>query len=164
MARKIIYGETKGESEGERKPGNKGGGEAMASTLAAMAMAAFTMGAGAPASTAQASIAPEELAGTVQAYRIRSGAVAAALNELADANRLHVLFDARLTQGLRTPGLSGRYSLKEALDRLLAGTNLAYRLSRNRRSVSIVLAQNQSSPPPGARRWCLRWAIYIIAG
>jgi iron complex outermembrane receptor protein len=116
----------------------------MGSTLASLAMGAFAMGAGAPASPAQASIAPEEMLGVVRSYRIPEGSVASALNELADANGLHVAFEARLAFGLRTKGLEGRHSLARALDRLLAGTDLAYRLSDNRSTVLITLAQNDN--------------------
>ncbi|MGC2223374.1 MAG: hypothetical protein WA624_13940 [Methylocella sp.] len=59
----------------------------MSSTLAALAISAFAMGAGAPGSTAQASIAPEELTGIVKTYRIPSGTIAAAPPSLREANR-----------------------------------------------------------------------------
>jgi iron complex outermembrane receptor protein len=135
MVRKFTW------SKGEKRGVGEKGGDVMGSTLAALAMSAMAMGPGAPGSTAQASIAPEEMSGMVKPYRIRSGSMAAALNDLADANGLHVLFDADLALGLRTKGLKGRHSLRAALDRLLAGTNLTYRLSDNRRTVLITLAQ-----------------------
>ncbi|WP_175492688.1 TonB-dependent siderophore receptor [Methylocapsa palsarum] len=117
----------------------------MSSALAACAAGACAIAMVTPASKAQASIAPEERSGALKAYRVPPGSIAAALNDLADANELHVVFDARLTQGMRTPGLSGQYSLRGALDRLLAGTRLSYTLSDNGRTVSIVLAQNDTA-------------------
>ncbi|HEY8063575.1 MAG TPA: TonB-dependent receptor plug domain-containing protein [Methylosinus sp.] len=116
----------------------------MGSALASLAMSAFATGAGVSGSPAQAAIAPEDALGVVRSYRIPAGSVAAALNDLADENGLHVAFPAGLTQGLRTPGLAGSHSLGEALDRLLAGTRLIYQLSDNRRTVLITLAQNDT--------------------
>jgi hypothetical protein len=46
-----------------------------------------------------------------------------------------VIFDADLALGLQTKGLKGRHSLRAALDRLLAGTNVTDRLFDNRRTV-----------------------------
>jgi len=120
------------------------GSEFMGSALASLAMSAFATGAGVSGSPAQAAIAPEDALGVVRTYRIPAGPVAAALNDLADENGLHVAFPAGMTQGLRTPGLSGSHSLREALDRLLAGTRLIYALSDNRRTVLITLAQNDT--------------------
>jgi iron complex outermembrane receptor protein len=144
MVRKVIRCRDDGKGEGKK------GGEVMGSTLAALAISAV-VGTGAPGSTAQASIAPEESSGVVKSYRIRPGSMAAALNDLADANGLHVLFDADLALGLRTKGLKGRHSLRAALDRLLAGTNLTYRLSDNRRTVLITLAQAATGTQTDAR-------------
>ncbi|WP_400768574.1 TonB-dependent siderophore receptor [Methylosinus sporium] len=126
------------------------GSEFMGSALASLAMSAFATGAGVSGSPAQAAIAPEDALGVVRSYRIPAGSVAAALNDLADENGLHVAFPAGLTQGLRTPGLAGAHSLREALDRLLAGTRLIYQLSDNRRTVLITLAQNDTVRSDGA--------------
>ena len=64
-----------------------------------------------------------------------------ALNAFADRSGLHIVFDVRLTEAMRTRGVVGAYSVREGLDRLLSGTGLSYRLSENGRSVSIILAQ-----------------------
>jgi len=113
----------------------------MGSSLAAMAMSAFAMGAGAPGSTAHASIPPLEVGDAVKSYKIRAGSMADALSAFADANGYHLLYDTRLTQAMRTHGLSGHYSAEKGLGRLLSGTGLAYRFVRNGRDVSIILAQ-----------------------
>ena len=133
MAKKIV-----------RNGGGAGKGTGVGSTLAITAMSAFAMGAGATDSPAQASISPQERAGVVQTYKIPPGPIAAALNSFADANGLHLLYDADITQRLKTPGLSGKFSAREGLDRLLAGTGLSYRIGATGRTVSIVLAQNNS--------------------
>jgi hypothetical protein len=41
------------------------------------------MAMGAPGSTAQAAIAPEELSGVVKPYRIRAGSMVVALNDIS---------------------------------------------------------------------------------
>jgi iron complex outermembrane receptor protein len=109
--------------------------------LAIAASGAVMMAAGGSASTAQASISPQDIAAEVRTYRIPAGPMTNALNALADLNGLPLLYDAGVTQRLKTTGLRGKYSVKESLDRLLAGTGLTYRLAANRRTVSIQLAQ-----------------------
>ncbi len=114
----------------------------MSSVIAAAALGAFMTGVGASGSSARAAIPPEERSGTARMiYRIEPSAMVSALNTLADKNGLHVLYDSRMTEGLRTRGLKGKYGLHEALDRILSGTGLTYRLSADGRAVSIVLAQ-----------------------
>ncbi|WP_400770375.1 TonB-dependent siderophore receptor [Methylosinus sporium] len=117
----------------------------MGSAVAAAAFGALMTGAGVSDSPAQAAIAPQERSGAIQSYRIPAGSVASALNVIADENDLHVLYDARLTHGRVTPGLSGKYSVREALGALLAGTGLTYEFSRDGQAVSIVLAQNDAA-------------------
>ena len=68
-----------------------------------------------------------------------------ALNAVAGQNGLQLLYDARLTESLRSPGLAGNFSTREALDRLLSGTSLSYRFSHDGENVSIVLAQNDTT-------------------
>jgi iron complex outermembrane recepter protein len=127
-----------------RAGNGRGKSREMSSAVAAAALGAFMSGAGTSDSPAQAAIAPQERAGAIQAYRIPAGSMAAALNVIADENGLHVLYDARLTDGLKTPGLSGNYALRDALGNLLADTGLEYRISGDGHAVSIVLAQNDS--------------------
>jgi iron complex outermembrane receptor protein len=113
----------------------------MSSMMAAAAIGAMMTGAGVARSPARAAISPQERSGAIQIYRIPAGSMAAALNVIADENDLHVLYDARLTDGLTTAGLSGAYSVRDALGSLLSGTRLSYEFSRDGHSVSIVLAQ-----------------------
>ena len=115
------------------------------------------MGTGTPNSSAQASISPQERAGVVQTYKIPPGPMASALNSFADANGLHLLYDASVTQRLKTPGLSGSFSAQEGLDHLLVGTGLSYRIGPTGHTVSIILAQNNNgtrtdAAPAGAEQ------------
>jgi iron complex outermembrane receptor protein len=115
----------------------------MGATALATALSAFFFGADAPAA-AHVAIPADELAAAAQSYAIPPGSVTLALNRLADANGAQLVYKARLTRDLVTNGVSGHYTLEEALDRLLAGTGLRYRLDRKGVSVAIVLAQNES--------------------
>ncbi|HEY8066277.1 MAG TPA: TonB-dependent receptor [Methylosinus sp.] len=123
------------------KKGLRYEGAAMGSTVAAMAFGAFAMG-GTPA---EASLSPQERSGVVLVYEIPAGSVATALNAFAVRNGLHLLYEAHVTRALRTPGLSGAFSLREGLDRLLVGTGLTYRFGGpDEKAVSIILAQNDT--------------------
>lgn len=115
----------------------------MGATAIATALSVFAFGADAPAA-AHVSMPSQELAAAVKTYSIPAGSVALALNRLADANGVQLVYKSRLTRDMETRGLSGVYTLEQALDRLLAGTGLGYRLSDNGRSVAIVLAQNDA--------------------
>jgi iron complex outermembrane recepter protein len=117
----------------------------MGSVLAAVVLGASLTGAGPSGSQAQAAIAPEERAGTAKTYHIPASSMTKALNAVADQNGLHLSYDARMTRALQTPGLSGSYSIRTALDKLLTGTGLTYSLSPSGDSVSIVLAQNATA-------------------
>src|SRR5208283_2042142 len=116
----------------------------MSSAIAAVALSAFVTGAGSSGSPAQAAIAPEERTGMVRTYHIPPSPMTGALNALADQNGLHLSYDARMTRGMRTGGLSGHYSVRDALEKLLAGTGLTYRLSASGNAVLIMLAQNDT--------------------
>lgn len=108
------------------------------------AMGVLTIGAGAADSPAQASIPARERLGWIQKYEIPPGSMATALNTFAYVSGLHIAYDARVTERLTTSGLDGAFSTKDGLDRLLRGSGLAYRFADNGRSVSIVLAQNDT--------------------
>jgi iron complex outermembrane receptor protein len=56
-----------------------------------------------------------------------------------------MVFLAGLTRHVRTRGLQGDYTLGAALDELLAGTGLTYRLAEDGREVLILLAQNDGA-------------------
>lgn len=114
----------------------------MGSAIAAAAVGLLMTGAGSSGSPAEAAIAPEERAGVVKFYRMSDAPLTEALTALADRNGLRLSYDARLTRGVRARGLSGRYTLEDALRALLQGTALSYKLADNGRTVLIVLAQN----------------------
>jgi iron complex outermembrane receptor protein len=137
-------GRSKEIARGRRAIGGGEIGGRMGSTLAAAAMSAFALGAGASDTPAQANVAPQERLGLLRRYELGPAPLADNLNAFADANRLQIVYDAEVTGGLRSRGLVGEYSVREALDRLLEGSGLSYRLSEQRSTISIRLAQNES--------------------
>ncbi|HEY8065408.1 MAG TPA: TonB-dependent receptor [Methylosinus sp.] len=114
----------------------------MGSILAATAMSAFALGSGATSTPAEAALPPQDIVSdTIATYAIPAGSMAGALTAFAEKNHLHLLYDARTTRHLRSPGLVGSHSLREGLDRLLSGTGFTYRFADVDGGVSIVLAQ-----------------------
>jgi len=80
-----------------------------------------------------------------QAYEIAPGPIGDALSRLADESGAHLVFDAALTRHVSTRGVRGKRTLEEALDELLTGTSLGYRIDPEGRAVTIVLAQNSGT-------------------
>ncbi len=115
----------------------------MGATAIATALSALVFGQ--EPAIAHVAMPEAELAAAVRSYEIPAGSVAAALNRLADATGAQLVYKSRLTRDLTTRGLSGAFTLEDALDRLLAGTGIGYRLTRDGRSVAIVLAQNETT-------------------
>ncbi|BGE84580.1 MULTISPECIES: TonB-dependent siderophore receptor [Methylosinus] len=77
-----------------------------------------------------------------QPYEIAAGPMADALSRLADESGAHLVFDAAIARHVVTRGVHGKRTLEEALDELLTGTSLAYRVDPEGRAVTIVVAQN----------------------
>lgn len=62
-----------------------------------------------------------------RAFDVPPGPLAQVLNGVADAAGLTLVYDGATAAGLRSAGLSGTFSADDALTRLLAGTDLAWR-------------------------------------
>ena len=80
-------------------------------------------------------------------YQIRSQSLDRALVEFSLKSGLQVIADGKLTAGVKSPGVSGRYSPEQALQKLLAGNGVKVQSSRNG-TVTLeraVVAQLQSS-------------------
>lgn len=65
--------------------------------------------------------------GATRTYAIPAGSLGDALNRFAQQSGLQLNYDAALTQGRSTAGLTGQMPPREALSRLLSGTGLAAR-------------------------------------
>ncbi len=90
-------------------------------------------------------------------YSIAAGPLTKALNQFAETNGLVLVYPASLASGLSTAGLTGHYTLREALARLLEGTGLTYRFTkreqrhsregaRGQRRFDVEYAQRRGSP------------------
>lgn len=67
--------------------------------------------------------------GELRAIQVPSGPLTLGLNSLAAQAGLQILFDASLTQGKVTPGVSGTMTAAQALNDLLAGTGITSRFA-----------------------------------
>lgn len=61
---------------------------------------------------------------TLRTYEIAPGPLGRALSSFALASGVALSFEPALTEGLRSPGLSGAYSARDGMTRLLAGSGL----------------------------------------
>jgi len=59
-----------------------------------------------------------------QSYSIQAGELGSVLNRFASQAGVNIYFDAALTRGLQSSGLTGDHSVDSALQQLLQGTNL----------------------------------------
>jgi iron complex outermembrane receptor protein len=114
------------------------GVEGMGATAIAAAMGLM---ASQPA-VAHVSMTQQEISTAARAYAIPEGSIALALTQLADESGVRMIYRTRLTKNLTTTGLRGSYTLTQALDALLSGTGLGYKVIEDGRAVAIVLAQN----------------------
>ncbi|KAF0866865.1 STN domain-containing protein [Pseudomonas sp. LD120] len=86
-----------------------------------------------------------------QALEIPAQNLADALERFSRATGMAVLVDRELTQGRRSVGVNGRYSAREGLTRLLAGTGLMARYARNDAFTLQVPAASGPVAQHGAR-------------
>jgi len=107
---------------------------------AALGFLAVAGGAGPWAQTAQAQ--------AEQRYTIPAGPLEDALNSLARQAGVTLSFDPELVSGLRTAGLSGEHTLRDALDRLLSGTDVRYRVADGG-TVTLEAAGGSGQGEPG---------------
>ncbi|MDP9840025.1 hemoglobin/transferrin/lactoferrin receptor protein [Neorhizobium huautlense] len=69
---------------------------------------------------------------------VPSGNLSTALNALATQAKLQIVYDAAITRGLRTPGVSGNLPVDAALSQLLSGTGISYHV--NGKTVTLARA------------------------
>ena len=81
----------------------------------------------------------EESSSAVRRFQIPAGDLSQALNSLAEQAGLVLAFDASLTRGKRSNGLSGQYATDVALSQLLAGSGLqALKISADRYRLEAI--------------------------
>ncbi|WP_157385896.1 TonB-dependent siderophore receptor [Methylosarcina fibrata] len=82
-------------------------------------------------------------------FDIPPQALGTALNAFADAANVQLSYPGELAAGLKSPGVSGRYTPEQALQRLLAGTPISARKTPNG-TVTLEKAQSTTAPRSGA--------------
>jgi hypothetical protein len=87
--------------------------------------------AAAPADTAEpaliaADATDETSLATSRQYSIRGGDLASAVDQLAEQSKLQIIYDSHLVEGKTAAPLSGSYSIRDALNLLLIGTDLEW--------------------------------------
>lgn len=65
----------------------------------------------------------------------------AALLELAEESGVHIIFSSKVAGNFQSPAVKGRWSLQEALQRILNGTNLVYEVD----SQDVILVKERPS-------------------
>jgi len=92
---------------------------------------------------------------TSRSLQIPAGQLSTALNRLAEASDLQMVYDTDMAQGLKSQALSGNYTPTQALQKLLQGSGLGYQLADNgtvtiSRQAPSASPQNSNSPPGAA--------------
>lgn len=90
-------------------------------------------------------------------FQVPAQGLASSLRDIADRHQLQIVFSARDVAGLAAPALQGRYTVEEALTRLLAGSDLGYAFNgrdtvviRGRELPSFRERRATGMPPPAA--------------
>jgi hypothetical protein len=76
-------------------------------------------------------------AGTFE-FNLSPGPAEQTLNTFARQSRMQVIFPTELAQGVQTNGVRGAYTVREALDRLLAGSALTAQVDETARTIAIA--------------------------
>lgn len=85
---------------------------------------------------AHAGIADKTVETAILDLRIAAQPLDEALQEFARQSGVQVIFFSKLTDGVHSPGANGKYTLHEAMEALLAGSGLSFRII-NSRTVEI---------------------------
>ena len=91
-------------------------------------------------------------------YHVPAKPLGEALADFGQQSSLQVSVDASQVAGLRSPGASGRMSAAQALDRLLAGSGLVWRLNGNFITVARV---QQDAPSAGQQQPIVTEALKV---
>ncbi|WP_292019489.1 STN domain-containing protein, partial [Brevundimonas sp. UBA875] len=81
-----------------------------------------------------------------------AGDLSAALAQYSRASGLQVIADPALLRGRRTQGVSGTLTTAQALDRLLSGTGLVWRLNGDAVVITRAAQARPAAPAPAAAR------------
>jgi iron complex outermembrane receptor protein len=96
---------------------------------------------------------------SAMAFDIPEQALADALTAFSAQTRIQVLYAGTLAAGVRSPGVSGTYTPEQAVQRLLTGTGLTYRVTGTN---AVALGQAAAGPPDDRGR--LMAALAAVGG
>lgn len=82
-------------------------------------------------------IASAQTSASERNFSIRGQSLSTALLEFSNASGIDIFFDQKTIGNRSTQGLTGRYTPKAGLEKLLAGTGLSYNFN-NTRSITII--------------------------
>jgi len=86
--------------------------------------------------------------GASRPFNISAGSLSTALNRLAEAGGLQLVYDASIAEGLQSQGLNGNYTPEAALQQLLRNSGLSYRLTENGNVLIEPQQLNYKQDPP----------------
>lgn len=84
----------------------------------------------------------------VSLYQVEPGPLGAVLSRLADQAGVLFVADARLTQGLQSPGVQGAQGLQQAFEQALAGSGLVATQQGGRWGLRVAVAPTQAAELP----------------
>lgn len=82
--------------------------------------------------------AQAQAAGAQVAFEIPAGPLAEALRRYSETTGVQLVYSSALVEGRLSPGVSGAFSKEEALQRILAGSNLSARFAGNTATIEGV--------------------------
>jgi catecholate siderophore receptor len=85
---------------------------------------------------------------TARLYQVEPGPLGAVLSRLADQAGVLFVADARLTQGLQSPGVQGAQGLQQAFEQALAGSGLVATQQGGRWGLRVAVAPTQAAELP----------------
>src|SRR5690348_5428716 len=80
-----------------------------------------------------------------QAYSIAAGELADALDQLARESKVQIIYPSDLVRGKHVPAVSGRYTWREVLQKLLAGSGLGWGFIND---TTVVIKQSGGTAEP----------------
>ena len=90
---------------------------------------ALSLAIGLSGAFAIAPVAAQQTHESVHAYALPSQSLASALSQVASTSDAQVLIPPELVRNRVAPALTGRYTVREAITRLLAGSGLTFRVT-----------------------------------
>jgi iron complex outermembrane receptor protein len=107
-------------------------------------VSAALLGAALLAGTVGALSSPAVAQTATQSFDIAAQPLGSALIRFSERTGIQLFFDASLTRGLQSPGVSGALTPSDALGRLLAGSGLTFRFTN---ATTVTLQREQAASP-----------------